>query len=305
MEESGKSIFDSKSEKKYYKRLSTRWNKYVEVYPQIPVRNVIGFKEIKNTFSSEKAIDYLQKTSFDYVVCEKNSFVPILVIEFDGIGAGFSKEGSYIPNNNPKDAPYRKLKLDTKLEACNLNNIPMVIVSFEECEYLDESQDLLSVIDALIGEAIERRHRSKNHSEYTKQLSEAYERGGEKAVEATLIEIDMELDLVNPIKKKTFEITKQFPFWNEQIVFPQKEGDYLKGSFHLIGSFKMNSERRLEKRLVSVEISMRNASFYRSNIMSVFNSVGKYCLARKTQKELGTDYDKWKERNERVSWTKC
>ncbi len=42
-----KSIFDSESEKKIFKRLKTFWSKYVDVFPQIPVKNIVEYNEIK------------------------------------------------------------------------------------------------------------------------------------------------------------------------------------------------------------------------------------------------------------------
>ncbi|MFW6025710.1 MAG: DUF2726 domain-containing protein [Candidatus Woesearchaeota archaeon] len=294
-----KTIFDSNSEKIYYKRLFTRWNNYVNIYPQIPVRNVIGYNKLKKLCISDKAKKYLQETSFDYVVCDKE-YVPILVIEFDGIGGGFSKNGEYIPNFIPTDAPYRKLKLETKLKVCNLNSTPMVVVSFKECDFLKESQDLLSVIDVLIGEAIERNHYKNNYSKYNKCLSEAIEKGSD-ALEAVEMEIDMMLDFANPVKRKIYKITKKFPFWVEQIIIPYENKDYISGTFRLISGLKLTPGKKQEKRLVSVNISIRNVGFW-DNMISVFNTIGEYCLAKKTYEELGTDQEKWRKRFDDAIW---
>lgn len=298
-----KSIFDSNSERKYYKWLNTRWKKYVELYPQIPVRNVLRFKELQGLPLSKKALEYLQTTSFDYVVCEKGSAVPIMVIEFDGIGTGFSREGTYFLNNLPDNDPYRKLKMETKLKACFLCNMPMVVTSFEDFNYLNESYDLLTVIDILIGQAIEIRHYLKNKSKYLNWITQALESGGKEAVEMTSIEIDTILDQVNPIKNKIREITKEFPFWPMQVVFPEEKGNYLKGSFYLCGGIELKSEKYLKQKLMSVSISVRNVGFSRSSMLFAFNTIGEYCLARKVQKKLGTDREKWRKILENTPWT--
>ena len=39
-------IFGSKSEKDLYDKLISHWKKYVEVYPQIPVKNVISYQNL-------------------------------------------------------------------------------------------------------------------------------------------------------------------------------------------------------------------------------------------------------------------
>jgi hypothetical protein len=41
-----KSVFDSREEEKLFKRLKTYWSKYLDVFPQLPPRNVFGYDEI-------------------------------------------------------------------------------------------------------------------------------------------------------------------------------------------------------------------------------------------------------------------
>ncbi len=85
-----KSIFDSKSEKRIFKRLKTIWNRYVDVFPQIPVKNIIDYEQIIKSDKNPKVKDFLLKTSFDFVICELDTGIPILVVEFDGLSGGFS-----------------------------------------------------------------------------------------------------------------------------------------------------------------------------------------------------------------------
>jgi hypothetical protein len=146
-----RSIFDSESEKRLHKKLISRWSRYVEVYPQIPVRNVIGYHEIKTLDMPEAAKNYLLNTAFDFVVCELNTSIPILVIEFDGIGLGFSQDEKYIPKVIPINDPHIKLKMERKLEACTFFMVPLVVLSFYECEVINQSNEMLMVLDAVIG----------------------------------------------------------------------------------------------------------------------------------------------------------
>lgn len=90
-----RSIFDSASERKIFNRLKTYWNQYVDVFTQIPVKSVIGYNEVVKFSNSEKALDFLLKTSFDFVICELGTGIPILVIEFDGLSGGFSTDGFF------------------------------------------------------------------------------------------------------------------------------------------------------------------------------------------------------------------
>ncbi len=156
-----KTIFGSKSEKENFRKLVSHWEKYVAIYPQVSVKNVIGYDELEQLPMPKKAIEYLKKTEFDYVVCEKDSGAPIIAIEFDGIGHGFSRNGEYFSKVIPIDAPNRKIKLDNKLEACTFTDTPLVIISYDECKLNNEDQ--IMIIDAIIGQAIEKKYYEKNY----------------------------------------------------------------------------------------------------------------------------------------------
>ena len=58
-----KSIFDSNSERDLFKRLKTYWSRYVDVFPQIPVRNVIGYENIVDSKLNVKTINFLLKSN--------------------------------------------------------------------------------------------------------------------------------------------------------------------------------------------------------------------------------------------------
>ena len=54
------------------------------------------------------------KTNVDYVLCTKEGR-PLLAIDFDGLGRGFDRYGTYV-NVVETDDKYRKLKFDLKLK---------------------------------------------------------------------------------------------------------------------------------------------------------------------------------------------
>ena len=149
-----KPLFDSASERNVFTRLDRRWSRYVDIYPHIPVRNVLGFEELRSLDIPARAQDYLQKTEFDFVVCEQGSSIPQLAVEFDGIGRGFSRDGSYVPCVTPISDAHRKLKLDRKLFACEALGFPLVIVSYPETMPLWEGENALMILDAIIGEIL-------------------------------------------------------------------------------------------------------------------------------------------------------
>lgn len=97
-----RSIFDSKSEEKLYSRLKTFWSQHADIFPQLPPRNVFGYENIINSELNDRAKDYLLKTSFDFIVCDIINHAPLLVIEFDGLTSGFSREGIFYRKNHKR-----------------------------------------------------------------------------------------------------------------------------------------------------------------------------------------------------------
>lgn len=297
-----RSIFDSEEEKKLYKKLKSRWSRHVEVYPQIPANKVIGYQEIKSFEMPKKAIEYLLDAVFDIVVCELHTAVPILVIEFDGVGRGFSQDGQYISRVVPLNDPYRKLKMERKLEACLLADIPLVVISFEEGELLKQSRDMLMVIDAIIGKALEHQYSKRNYSHDMKKLSDALETSGVESAEMYTIEMAVRAEQANPIKKKTKEIVKKFPFWQDQIIFPTKKGDRIEGRFSLFSELEIRDGKARRKVIAFVDIAMRDVNFWGCAGWEIFNCIGEYCLARKVESELGTDLKAWHRLQEKAKW---
>ena len=298
-----KSIFDSKSEKIIFKRLKTFWSKYVDVFPQIPVRNIIDYEVIKNFSKNPKAIDFLLKTSFDFVICELDTGIPILIIEFDGLTGGFSQEGKFYTESNTKTDPYRKLKMETKLSLCSQNKIPIIVISYNESNILSESGDWISILDLIIGDSIEKRYYEKNYNKYMNMLSEAYEYGGSESVEMTSIEIDLINEQFNPIKIKIAKITDKFPFWPMQIVFPQENENWLIGKFSLSFGLQTINNSLYTKKLLEIDLKIRKVGIFDSDSIFLFNTIGEYCLARKTERELGIDSNKWTNIIKNTEWT--
>ncbi len=155
-------IFGSKSEAKVFHALKSRWSPKLTLYPQLPLASII---EIGPQELSPKERDYFYKANIDYTFCQPNGR-PILSIEFDGIGGGFSRGGTYIPKRETDD-PYRKLKMDLKLKLANAVSYPLVVVSYEERESLDEEESL-TILDGIIGQFLA-------HREFRRRINEMVE----------------------------------------------------------------------------------------------------------------------------------
>ena len=300
-----KSVFDSKAEEKLYKKLKTFWRKYVDVFPQLPPRNVFGYDAIKKSDFDYKAKDFLLKTNFDFVVCDIFTHRPLLVIEFDGLSKGFSREAEYFIKDQFPDDPFRELKMNTKLKACSEFNVPAIVVSYTECSLLEESEQMITILDAIIADAVEKGDHAKNYHKYVGMLTDAYEYGGQKSADDAIIEIELMSEQANPIKRKIREMTKEFPHWGTQFYFarPNDSGN-LNETFNLNLDIKTVEGVMYTKRLLSVDISMRQIGTFTHDPVFLLNTIGEYCLAMKTKKILGSDWQNWAIAREAAEWVK-
>ncbi|MCD8500704.1 MAG: DUF2726 domain-containing protein [Bacillaceae bacterium] len=153
------SIFDSKSETKVYKHLQTNWTGKVGIYNHAPVANVININALEGYKTSQ--INYLWKTNFDFVIASEedgNFGKPLLIIEFDGLGEGYSYDGEYKQIRETEEDPNRGWKLNFKSQICKEAGIPLVVVSYPEINMIDER---FAIIDGIIGEVLAGREFTK------------------------------------------------------------------------------------------------------------------------------------------------
>lgn len=163
------SVFGSRSERFLYKELKTRWGKRFNLFPSLPFSNIIDIEAGEVT---EKERQFLFKTSVDFTLCEKEGDKPLLSIEFDGLGHGFSRMGEYI-QFMPAEDPYRKLKLDLKLHIAWEVGYPFFVVSYEESFPFDWESDL-TVADGIIGRVLAHKHFVEAISEMTQEEIEEH-----------------------------------------------------------------------------------------------------------------------------------
>jgi hypothetical protein len=144
-----KSVFGSENERRLFKTLNSQWSRDFNLWPQLPLAAVVGGIKTSNLTDDEK--DFLFKTSVDYTLCTKKDR-PLMSIEFDGMGHGFSKDGKYIPVPL-KAVENRKRKLDLKLRVCDQLHYPLLIVSYDEKNRIG-AFTTLTIVDGLIGQVL-------------------------------------------------------------------------------------------------------------------------------------------------------
>ena len=299
------SIFDSKAERKIYQRLKTVWSKYVCAYPQIPVRKVLGYDDLKGLPIPPGAIDYLLRTEFDFVICEKETDNPVLAIEFDGIGKGFSQNGRYVSRVAVLNDPYRKLKLDAKLRACELSGFPLVVVSFVETDLLEESENAITVLDGIIGEIRETiglQHLVASHSNL---LGDALSRDPSGAA-ADWIMSGLEVQSAyenNPLRRKSMQIRSKLPISGFDTEFLRDREGYIGVRRSFVGGWELSSNCHKQQILLAASVYMRPFNSIRCDAIAIADCVAEYCLATKARRDIGYDPAAWRKLVQETPWT--
>ncbi len=147
------SVFGSKAEKELFTSLRSRWGTRFDLWPSLPLAQIVDVGSVRR-YLKKKEIDFFLKTNVDYTLCTKEGR-PILSVEFDGLGKGFSRRAEYL-QQAPTTDPHRKLKLDLKLKVAQREDYPFFVVSFEESNSLHEDIGL-TIADGIIGQVLARR----------------------------------------------------------------------------------------------------------------------------------------------------
>lgn len=160
-----KTIYDSKIELKLHRDLEFKWGSKIKIHDHVPVRNVVDLFSHELSLK-ERLKNYFLKTDFDYVVTSENG-EPYLVIEFDGLGKGFSSNGAYVQLQEYPDDPNRKWKLDQKIWLCEKVNLPLVVISYPEVEKL---VDDYTILDGIVGNVLADKEFGKSFDKDLEQL---------------------------------------------------------------------------------------------------------------------------------------
>ena len=153
-----RSVFGSRGEKELFTSLHTHWGARFDLWPSLPFAQIIDVGTIGH-YLKDKERDFFLKTNIDYTLCTRSDR-PILSIEFDGLGKGFSRRGQYVQQVATVD-PHRKLKLDLKLKVAQNENYPFFVVSFEESKVLDQDTSL-TIVDGIIGQVLAKQEFQKS-----------------------------------------------------------------------------------------------------------------------------------------------
>lgn len=156
-------VFGSKSEKAAFRTIESRWSPPFHIFLSLPFANLI---KINAHELSNQEQNFFYKTSVDFTLCKSDGF-PLLSIEFDGMGNGFSKDREYKPASKSIDSN-RKKKLDFKLKIAKAVGYPWIIISYPEVEPFDKD-DSLTICDGIIGQILSKKQETKIRQKFLEE----------------------------------------------------------------------------------------------------------------------------------------
>jgi hypothetical protein len=121
-------IFDSTSERELFSAINASWEPDFKVYPHVSFANLI---DLDPQVLDAAELSYLHRTTVDFVLTSAGG-QPLLGIEFDGLGHGYSRGSRYIQVVRSKRDLNRAWKLDLKLRIANAASFPFAVLSHDE-----------------------------------------------------------------------------------------------------------------------------------------------------------------------------
>lgn len=153
-------VFSSKSEAELFEAIHGAWEPAYRVFPQIPFATLVELDEHR---LSAPELSFLHKTSVDFVLTSAD-WRPVFVIEFDGLGYGYSAKGGYVQPVTLRHEPNRAWKLGLKARIAQDANLPFLVVSYDEKAVVDHDTGL-TVVHGIIGQFLASLHASTRMQE--------------------------------------------------------------------------------------------------------------------------------------------
>ncbi len=126
-----------------------QWAQKYHVYPQLPLAKLLSNPPADAT-PAERSFFY--KANVDYTLCDLEDH-PIVSIEFDGAGGGFSREGKYLHGEELSYETKRRGKLEFKLALARENGYPLYVVSYQETGAIEKGETL-TILDGIIARVL-------------------------------------------------------------------------------------------------------------------------------------------------------
>jgi hypothetical protein len=142
-------VFDSWAEREIFQELDSRLNPRLRLMAQMPLRSLIEIDEATKRKMRPSQWQYFLKAAVDYTFVYPDGR-PLLSIEFDGVGGGFSHGRDYVPSRSTS-YKNRVWTIRFKLRAAARAYFPLFVISGEEVAHLDEATSL-AIVDGIVGQ---------------------------------------------------------------------------------------------------------------------------------------------------------
>ena len=201
-----------------------------------------------------------------------------LAIEFDGLGHGFSKDGKYISRVTALRDPYRKLKIEAKLNACNLLEFPLIVVSWEELEDFNHTSDSFNVLDGIVGTLLAKQ-------KFTEKVAKSVFRDDDRAFD---VEMDTEFEF-NPIVRKIarmYLLVRNTGYGESyEHLYDREQEGYIGKRLYLF-KFLQPDQSKYEV-VLSVSVYIRDISCFNLSVHGLLHNLSTYLLYKKAIREFG------------------
>jgi hypothetical protein len=143
------SVFDSRSEQEIFRELDSRLNPKLRLMTQMGLRSLIHLDDAAVARLKPRHHRYFRQATVDFTFIYPDGR-PLLSIEFDGIGGGYSRGRTYVGHRKTPDQR-RDWKMRFKLAAAERVGHPLFVISGDEIEHLDTDSSLM-LVDGIVGQ---------------------------------------------------------------------------------------------------------------------------------------------------------
>jgi hypothetical protein len=281
-------VFGSKAERAVYSAIKSEWAWRFNLYLSLPFPMVIDITGAQLSYSESELIF---KTSLDFTLTNKANDRPVLSVEFDGLGSGFSCDGVYHQARDTSDTdPHRKLKLDLKLKLAEQAGYPLIVIGYEETKQIDKAE-CLTVLDGVIGQVLAAKWFASQGRQLIARLNkecttlndaENHERMQESVWDAELL---TKL-LWNPVFQRAADFAEEVV---KTGLVTSWRHEYLSRRFGppAPATVKVRVSTDVQGISMSETIVLRNANVGRIDVMEIAQSIARYRLFARVLKLAG------------------
>ena len=187
-------------------------------------------------------------------------------------------------------------------------DLPIIVVSYDETEaspYRDDPVYPVTVLDAVIGEAITGKKRSALFKSNLVGLGEALNSDPSRGTaESHLLEIELMSEEENPIRRRIKQMQMDLPIIFDLEIYPLHDRPGYVGSRRsILGGLKISGSICRKQVLLAYDVYVRAINCSACNTFELANVLSEYGLARKAIQTVGISVEPWQRLLEETPYT--